>query len=626
MSTVVVTNSGTITVDVNTASYSNQVLASVATIAALRLLSGTNNGDIVSVAGYASQDDGGGGMFVWNSTSTVADNGGTIIAPTGVSTGRWYRLYSGEVSVQWFGAKCDGTTDDSSAFQSAVDSNKGGAVYIPPNTTCVAAGILLSGSTYNNTKIHCYGTFMLKADGGSTNFGGAWVGIIVQSCDEVEINGIFNGNRSSMTATEHIYCVGLAGATHYKSQFLEFLEIRGDGIYIGQSNWTSSSTNSSDVEIGTIFAHNSADDGRNAVTVIACSRLLLNSLYSYQIGGTINSVIMPGGIDFEPDFSYETISDVTIGNIFVVSAGNSGVEVLGIAITNDATRDWNINRLSFGNVNLTLTGLSTSQSIISRCADISMSMYLTGGKGYSLDYIDRSNLKLKSYNTASILQVGSVGDIRDFQIDIQSSKYSSTANGIFVRGATRGLFTGRIGGSTGSGVTPIQLNTLGSAYTQADVIYSISNPYDGNGTPAFYNGGANAVGATNCSIQDCDFSGYAGAAITDATMIRINVRGVTDGTSSNPTTTSGTVYQNTSFMWITLLVPVTFTPTSGAAATCAVALGSTNTPSTISTETVPLGTALDSFIRTIPLRVPPNWYYKFTVTNATIGTVTQISG
>jgi len=95
---------------------------------------------------------------------------------------------------------------------------------------------------------------------------------------------------------------------------------------------------------------------------------------------------------------------------------------------------------------------------------------------------------------------------------------------------------------------------------------------------------------------------------------------------TNPSVVSGTVYNNSSYAPINLLVPVTFTPLAGTAATCAIALGSSAAPATISTETVPAGTALDSFIRTITLKVPPYWYYKFTTTNATIGTVTEVTG
>lgn len=46
----------------------------------------------VFVAGYAAAFDGGAGVFTWDATSTSADNGTTIIAPTWAATGRWVRI------------------------------------------------------------------------------------------------------------------------------------------------------------------------------------------------------------------------------------------------------------------------------------------------------------------------------------------------------------------------------------------------------------------------------------------------------------------------------------------------------------------------------------------------------
>ncbi len=60
--------------------------------------------------------------------------------------------------------------------------------------------------------------------------------------------------------------------------------------------------------------------------------------------------------------------------------------------------------------------------------------------------------------------------------------------------------------------------------------------------------------------------------------------------------------------------PVTFTPTAGANATCAVALSPDNvTYSTLYTLTVPVGVALDGFVLDACCRVPASWYLRLTV-------------
>jgi len=65
----------------------------VENIAALRAITPTVEGTLAIVAGYTSSSDSGGGTFIWRSTSTVADDGGHVITPTGsVTPGRWHRI------------------------------------------------------------------------------------------------------------------------------------------------------------------------------------------------------------------------------------------------------------------------------------------------------------------------------------------------------------------------------------------------------------------------------------------------------------------------------------------------------------------------------------------------------
>jgi len=68
-------------------------------IAQLKLNSNIGRVDIL---GYYTKGDGGGGTFYWDSTSTEADNGGTIIQATGITAGRWKRVFSGAVNIKWF--------------------------------------------------------------------------------------------------------------------------------------------------------------------------------------------------------------------------------------------------------------------------------------------------------------------------------------------------------------------------------------------------------------------------------------------------------------------------------------------------------------------------------------------
>lgn len=61
------------------------------------------------------------GIFLRDDTDVVtADNGGTVIVDA--SGRRWKRLFSGAVSVHWFGAVGDNVTDDKDAIQAAINT------------------------------------------------------------------------------------------------------------------------------------------------------------------------------------------------------------------------------------------------------------------------------------------------------------------------------------------------------------------------------------------------------------------------------------------------------------------------------------------------------------------------
>lgn len=90
-----------------------------------------------TVRGTTKVGDGGEGRWHFEPGSTTTTNLGTVVASTGVA-GRWKRDYTGGLNVRWFGAKGDGSVDDSAAIQAALDAAPGqffydniAEVYIP---------------------------------------------------------------------------------------------------------------------------------------------------------------------------------------------------------------------------------------------------------------------------------------------------------------------------------------------------------------------------------------------------------------------------------------------------------------------------------------------------------------
>ena len=95
------------------------VYTPVANVAAVRLLSKTGPCKATTL-GYTTAGDGGAATYILNlADTTSADNGGSIIV--GVDGGRWYLTSDYTVTSKMFGCKMDGTSDDSVAFQAAVN-------------------------------------------------------------------------------------------------------------------------------------------------------------------------------------------------------------------------------------------------------------------------------------------------------------------------------------------------------------------------------------------------------------------------------------------------------------------------------------------------------------------------
>jgi hypothetical protein len=117
-------------------------------IATLRTLSITDRDTALAyhVKCHTSPGDGGGGTFLWNSTSTVADDNGFHVLPAGhTGPGRWVRYdSSGALNVRWFGAQGTGLVDDQPSIQAAFDAittTRRGTIYLPLGVYRIDSGL-----------------------------------------------------------------------------------------------------------------------------------------------------------------------------------------------------------------------------------------------------------------------------------------------------------------------------------------------------------------------------------------------------------------------------------------------------------------------------------------------------
>lgn len=117
----------------------------VSSIAALRQLPKTGSAN-VNVTGYYVAGDRGGGSYYYDASDTASsDNGGTVIV--GTDGGRWKLASTQPVTIRQFGAKGDGTTNDTTAAQSFLTAIRGKHGFIQDGTYICGTLTISSGTT-----------------------------------------------------------------------------------------------------------------------------------------------------------------------------------------------------------------------------------------------------------------------------------------------------------------------------------------------------------------------------------------------------------------------------------------------------------------------------------------------
>lgn len=97
---------------------------SVNSIAELRTYPGKYQGQTIDVLGYYTAGDVSDmPRPYWDTSSTLTDNDGSVIAVSGVATGRWLWGNVGLVDQKWFGVKGDGTDDRAAIIKAIADYN-----------------------------------------------------------------------------------------------------------------------------------------------------------------------------------------------------------------------------------------------------------------------------------------------------------------------------------------------------------------------------------------------------------------------------------------------------------------------------------------------------------------------
>ncbi len=210
-----------------------------------------------------------------------------------------------------FGA--DGTvSNDLAAMEKAITEVEGQTLYIPKGTWWIA-GHVFDG--HEGTRIICVGTLKVNARHPSVPlFSNAYIGLVFKGCEDIDVKIRANGNRINQTDQQHNHIIGVAGCKRSKFKLIA-KEMRGDAVYVGQSDFLSASGQSEDLKFA-IHAENSVSDGRNALTVASGERIKAQ-VKSINVGGYVEGLYMPGGVDIEPNHTFQSCRHIDVGVVAI---------------------------------------------------------------------------------------------------------------------------------------------------------------------------------------------------------------------------------------------------------------------------------------------------------------------
>ena len=285
--------------------------SNIAALAQMPVIAGKN----VAVVGYYADGDGGGGIYYAATGGSFTDNGGTIIVPGGgTAANAWLRNSEGPVSVKCFGAKGDGSTNDTNTIQAAF--NSADVIYIPESTgayvvskltiTVPGKTILTAGLNVTIQQLANFQSeFSMTGSGPTTgNYDAQIIAVLASNVTLGDLS--FNGNIATDSG-EYNHCIYLQdindtiGPLHTIQLGSYYAtNIRGDVLYIGGLP-TTTYTN---VTTGSLDGDNIY---RSICSITGGEGITISHVLGYRVGYR--------NIDCEPNPGSQIVTDVYVDYI-----------------------------------------------------------------------------------------------------------------------------------------------------------------------------------------------------------------------------------------------------------------------------------------------------------------------
>ena len=272
--------------------------------------------------GYYELNDGGGGVYtIRQKKESDEDDGGSILVLDNGNVAEL--LIDGAVTVKQFGAKGDGTADDTAAIQHALD--KSDNVIVPAGTYLVNAVTNLKLTDRKNMHITIMAGAEIKAI--TTDASHYYVFALLR-CNNVVIDGggTITGDTDTHTGTdgEWGYGIQIYHCTNIVVKDLEIQKMWGDGVYIGDYTDGQQCEN---ITVRDCYIHNNR---RQGISICYAAGVLVDNCRITDISGTSPQA----GIDIELEGSATTLvaqSDIHIKNTKITNCTGSSVQIFGDA-------------------------------------------------------------------------------------------------------------------------------------------------------------------------------------------------------------------------------------------------------------------------------------------------------
>jgi Pectate lyase superfamily protein len=232
---------------------------------------------------------------------------------------------SHELNVIASGADPTGQSDSSAAFRRAIAASN--AVFIPAGRFVIGdvalrSGLSLRGQGHGSELVQRSGSqYGLWCDSGSPAVADNLLDIRIRSLrlrGQADVDGF----------SEHQHLLNLNGVTRCVVEGVSFVAFRGDAIYLGSSNLGATERHNRDVKIRDCSFDGVNYQNRNAISVIDCDGLLIDSCRFERVARPD----MPGAIDLEPNLEpFHVVRNVRITNNRFSDIGG-GVGVVSLVV------------------------------------------------------------------------------------------------------------------------------------------------------------------------------------------------------------------------------------------------------------------------------------------------------